>query len=1029
MSQTSEASSIEPSTSETSSLATQTPDTYLNTARLQRALSSSTKASPNSRFLDMFSVKTPHGSHAADDTNFKQHTAQHNGIQKQQKMTDGEMLKQFLSDAADDLQQELMTSVNGHEGCEARTERKVESFVDGLSAADLSRERYGKERVAKEQDREICLQKGVTAQQQYNAAEEKPGQEAIAAEQKFAELKIASKQKFSTYKMETDEIIVQGRIRIAVLESELKSWKEKVQQAKSALLTIVQTVAGSGLPAAVPAQVHVQANGTSANKDDIIKDLQEEVDDLRNQNRSLRANIRRREWDEPQSTNRAQTNVEANFIDLKSADAGRAKVNEWQTTNVDINGTSDTEITNAPQKRAALSFASDPPRYPSSFEITPSGELMSPDGSFNSSSATIANEPMLAPNHSAGVVNVGIFDLEDILGDDFPEPINLLKVSNAVPKPGTNGAAFEEDERSIDEQLRDHDLAMQKFQNVPKPGILKTGAGLNGGSRGQNYEVKEGNGYNTAENDYGAPRNCSNMGRMHGRYQNYNRFGSMPNGGGNDSRAMVKLSPEEEELLQRGFDPNMWNSVEERNSAVDTWRRSADRREQHFPEFFKNSLVYVPSDTDNNYLRTVHIGNLPSETELRDVLSRVRGGQVLKAILLNTMKLTGGMSAMITFVKEGEADEFVEYTGIHPLTFGDDDEKTTAEVALIATPTYPMSAALVNKLNHHGSTRCLLLPDFPHDFSPTRLERNISGGNKFRAESLVEMYFTPDKSLHLEFSSIDAAGSAFAILTKWQTYHGLRVIYAPDTCAGPVEQLQLDVGPRKPLFPKDGFTDGSAATHDAYADKSYENDPHDPTIPRRQLAVLDNQKVSIPDCSGRNLISTPWADDTDDEDEADLSVKPTPSTNTHNEADGPISTQNLQDLSAALKLDGLNQKMAADDKTWETCLGLQRPITGLAGSKYATQLPAFEDKPVEKEIVTCGGTFGLEMEETKCMMHEKEVVTAMARGDGEMLERVIEGDVEARGVRNEVVDEKGMGMEGEKNPDEIELEVEEIVGW
>jgi hypothetical protein len=873
------------------------------------------------------------------------------------------------------------------------------------------------------------------------AAQIKREQERVAAEKKFEQYRIASESKFETYKMTTEEIIVQLRIRVGVLENDLKREEAKAEQGRKSLVFVVQALTGSGLPTAVATPDPIRAE-YAIHQEDLIKDLQEEIESLRKEDRTLRAKLRRREWDDPLSTGRVQPDAEGLFSDMKSVEARRVNVEDWQATNADIKGNGKAEVINETPKRFATSFGSEPPRYQSSMEILPNGELSSPNQSFGSGSATIANTPMLARDHSAGIANIGmVLDLEDVLGGEFPEATSPPKRPTSGSQLLLNGAAIEEEEKTIEEQMLEHERAMQKFQNVPKPGVLKTGTDIKGGARGEAYVAKEGVGYNPNENDYGVPRNYPQYPR---RNQHYNRFECMPNGDGGDfkgfmdNRTPLNLSAEHEELLQRGFDPNIWKSDEERNSAVDSWRLSADRKEQHFPEFFKHSVVYVPAETDNNVLRTVHIGNLPADIELREVLAKVRGGQVIHAILLNTFKQTGGMSALITFVREGAADDFVMYTGIHPLTFGDDDEKATAEVTLISTPTYPMSAALINKLNNHCSTRCLRLPNFPTDFSLNRLERNIACGNKYRAESLVEMYFTPHKTLHLEFSSIAAAGSAFAILTRWQTYQGLEVHYAPDPCAGPVEELQLETEPRKPLFPKGGFTDGSPATAQAYSDRVGGDDIQEVEgMQRKRLAALDHQKVEIPDCSGKNLMSSPWADDTDDEDEP-LAVKPAPSDGRVGQVDGFVGVTRVEHLYRHNPLVGLAGSMFATpgDKLKLTVPAIK--VSAPQCSTDSTLEPPASNHSVPSLTRSEHSFLGHITEE-----QEPLVLEAIKRGravqrcsksyskDGMGGEKVPTREMVKTLVLGEVSEDIGSGQEdgGEEklNPDEIDLDVDEAL--
>ena len=103
------------------------------------------------------------------------------------------------------------------------------------------------------------------------------------------------------------------------------------------------------------------------------------------------------------------------------------------------------------------------------------------------------------------------------------------------------------------------------------------------------------------------------------------------------------------------------------------------------------------------------LGNLPVVTEMRDVLARIRGGEVLSASLLDTVKITGSMSARVVFRYEASAKEYVLYAKQHPIVFGDGDEEQEAEVTLLNTPTYPPSPRFLSRLYSHGQGSSFLV--------------------------------------------------------------------------------------------------------------------------------------------------------------------------------------------------------------------------------------------------------------------------------------------------------------------------------
>lgn len=300
----------------------------------------------------------------------------------------------------------------------------------------------------------------------------------------------------------------------------------------------------------------------------------------------------------------------------------------------------------------------------------------------------------------------------------------------------------------------------------------------------------------------------------------------------------------------------VWSSREERDDAIDIHRR-ATNLERSLPDLFRYGYQYVPGDRDTNYLRTVRIGNIPAEVELRDILARVRGGAILKAVLVNTVKLTGGNTVLVQFLNASSADEYVSYTTVHPISFGDD--KQVADIDLVVSPTYPCFH-IAHSVRHLEQSRVLAIHHFPKDVSISRLERDISGCNQYRAEALIEIYLDEEGTLHMEFSSVSAAGCAYGILIARHAYKWLFPFFEKDPCVGPVEELELPVRPRPPLIPRSRYDPACTppAAH-LLQDQVI-------GIQRKRLAALTNQAVTIPSFSGRQIISdTNWADEVNDE--------------------------------------------------------------------------------------------------------------------------------------------------------------------
>jgi hypothetical protein len=585
-----------------------------------------------------------------------------------------------------------------------------------------------------------------------------------------------------------------------------------------------------------------------------------------------------------------------------------------------------------------------------------------PNDSFVSNSPTVPNSPVFA---STAVADVGLHSLEDVLnGCDFSPTAPPTNPGHQIPN-GNIINGEDEEERGIGEQLEDHSAALQKFHNIPPPSVLKTGFELKGSFRGIDYD--------------NAPPTYPRATSMH----NYNRFGT-------PSSANIPLGPKTLFPIANGqtLDSKIWDGHKDRDGAIEAHRdQCRGKFDNRFPDFFRYGIRYTPGETDSNFQRTVQISNLPHDIELREVLARVRGGEIVSAILLDTKKLLSVMSARIEFLNEGAAEEYVLSAEMYPISFGDPPQCAT--VTLVPTPTWPVRLPTRNKVNL-GQTRCLRIPNFPADFSLKGLERELTRGNGYRAAALVGIYLDETMTLHLEFSNVDAAGSAFGILTSFREFRGLEVGWEKDPCAGQLEELSEEPKPRPPMLPRNfdavkrGESDGS---EEMVSDRDVVRGVEG--MQRKRLAALSNQKVEIPSFSGAGIQSSSWADEVIEEAEAGtglalhknggrLSPAPmlngcllppnspeskhlVPDPNTLDnipEDDEETVAAGVEDQFTAIMTEGINELMAQSNSQWYKDEGLKRAPVCLAGSKYATHVPSFQDRGPRPRLALRGGSSG-----------------------------------------------------------------------
>ncbi|KAJ5108291.1 hypothetical protein N7456_004966 [Penicillium angulare] len=146
------------------------------------------------------------------------------------------------------------------------------------------------------------------------------------------------------------------------------------------------------------------------------------------------------------------------------------------------------------------------------------------------------------------------------------------------------------------------------------------------------------------------------------------------------------------------------SAKEEAKAAKDTARLWKVSMEDNL--LLRHGIRYIPSaEPSASTMRTVLIYGVPSDSKLTEVLSWVRGGQVLTASLMNTTPIMGYETAMVTFVA-GESclryEEMLAYYGNTLIPDG-------VAVGFLEEPTYPISRQIQQAIEKKQATRCLLM--------------------------------------------------------------------------------------------------------------------------------------------------------------------------------------------------------------------------------------------------------------------------------------------------------------------------------
>ncbi|KAI9787941.1 MAG: hypothetical protein M1816_007341 [Peltula sp. TS41687] len=205
------------------------------------------------------------------------------------------------------------------------------------------------------------------------------------------------------------------------------------------------------------------------------------------------------------------------------------------------------------------------------------------------------------------------------------------------------------------------------------------------------------------------------------------------------------------------------------------------------PDFYKYGIRYMPAEGTPNVFRTVMITNLPPNISMSDLLSRVRGGPLISATILDSHSIIGSMSARIVFFHESSATRYVEFHQQRGLDFSGQ----VAQVAKLATATWPLQEALRKAIQCHSYTRCLLIEEFPRWISMHVLRSDLGiQSHPSNPRCPIEYVdFDDSGALHLRFTSISAAVEAYEILSclkQSDRYEQVKISFLPDPCAAPL---------------------------------------------------------------------------------------------------------------------------------------------------------------------------------------------------------------------------------------------------
>lgn len=228
----------------------------------------------------------------------------------------------------------------------------------------------------------------------------------------------------------------------------------------------------------------------------------------------------------------------------------------------------------------------------------------------------------------------------------------------------------------------------------------------------------------------------------------------------------------------------IFSSSRERESAASIHRQSGGPTELRYPDLFKYDIHFTPPKSERDVYRTVIVSNLSPNISLGTLLAQVRGGMLIDAKLLDTVKITGKKSALITFLHEHAAMAFQDHAEDNPVVING----VAANVRVVSTPTWPIRIPLRKAIFDHHHTRCLMVYNFPWKLiSNQRLRNDLAVCMEMNTDRLTHLKKREDDFLELHFSSVDWAGHAYGMLSTYKAYQDCTAYFTPDPCAWPLE--------------------------------------------------------------------------------------------------------------------------------------------------------------------------------------------------------------------------------------------------
>ena len=185
-----------------------------------------------------------------------------------------------------------------------------------------------------------------------------------------------------------------------------------------------------------------------------------------------------------------------------------------------------------------------------------------------------------------------------------------------------------------------------------------------------------------------------------------------------------------------------------------------------------DSVMFKRGKSRAQDYRTIMIEKMPRTSSLFEIISAIRGDEIVSGQMLQTTILTGSLTARIIFREQKHALEFINFTHCNPLSFNG----LVASVYLVATPTWPHSPPIATMGFTKVSSRCLIIRKAPSYFTEHAIRFWLEAGDCTNLED-PPMIEKSDTEIRIWFASEPAASRGFDLLSQNYRFQELEIGY------------------------------------------------------------------------------------------------------------------------------------------------------------------------------------------------------------------------------------------------------------